>query len=83
MYLRSTNNNSRWLVLLVFVFFLLLNIISSGGHTDPFDGTETFLVTESMVLKHAAKLDPTVPTIAKLHLNMSIPIHIHKSLLLL
>jgi hypothetical protein len=54
------------LVLLVFIFFFLINIISSGGHLDWWDGTEAFLVTESMVLKHTAKLDPAVPSVKDL-----------------
>jgi hypothetical protein len=33
---------------------------------DWWDGTEAFLVTESMVLKHTAKLDPTVPSVKEL-----------------
>src|SRR5918994_2717203 len=54
------------LILLVFVFFFLINIVSSGGHLDWWDGTEAFLVTESMVLRHTARLDPTVPTVKEL-----------------
>ena len=57
---------NKKLILLVFSFFLLINIASSGGHFDFWDGTETFLVTESMVLKHTAKLDPAIPSVKKL-----------------
>jgi hypothetical protein len=60
------------LVFLVFFFFFIINLISSGGHFDPFDGVQSFLVTESMVLKHSAKLYPDVPSIGKLHWNASI-----------
>ncbi|WP_144734217.1 hypothetical protein [Candidatus Nitrosocosmicus arcticus] len=37
---------------------------------DTWDGIETFLVTESMVLKHTAKLDPTVPSVDKLDFHV-------------
>jgi hypothetical protein len=59
----------------VFVFFLLINIASSGGHLDWWDGTEAFLVTESMVLKHNAKLDPFVPSVKELNFNVSYTVH--------
>jgi hypothetical protein len=45
----------------------LINIVSSGGHLDWWDGTEAFLVTESMALKHTAKLDPSVPSVKALN----------------
>src|SRR5215212_6764322 len=61
---------SKKLLMLVFAFFLLVNIASSGGHFDPWDGTETFLVTESMVLKHTAKLVPASPSVQKLHFDI-------------
>ena len=69
----STSHRSinKKLILLVFSFFLLVNIASSGGHFDTFDGTETFLVTESMVLKHSAKLYPDTPSIKKLGFDMN------------
>ena len=54
----------RGVMLFVFVFFLIVNFISSGGHTDMWDGMVTFLVTESMFLKHTAQLDPEIPTIS-------------------
>ena len=56
----------RKLVFLVFSFSFLINLVSAGGHLDPWDGVESFLVTESMVLKHTAKLDPTVPSVEEL-----------------
>lgn len=52
------------------MFFFLINIITAGGHLDPWDGIESFLVTESMLLKHTAKLDPGVPSVEKLHFNV-------------
>jgi hypothetical protein len=55
--------NNALLVLLVFGFFLLINVISSGGHFDITDGVEYFLSTESMVLKHSAKVYPDSPSI--------------------
>jgi abortive infection bacteriophage resistance protein len=53
--------NNKRLIFLIFSFFFLVNIISAGGHFDWWDGVETFFVTESMVLKHSAKLQPDVP----------------------
>ena len=52
---------NKRLVASIFVFFFLVNILSGGGHLDWWDGTEAFLVTESMVLRHSAKLHPDVP----------------------
>ena len=46
------------LILLVFCFFLLVNVASAGGHFDRWDRVQTFLVGESLVLKHSAKLIP-------------------------
>ena len=54
----------RGVMLFVFVFFLIVNFISSGGHTDMWDGMVTFLVTESMALKHTAQLHPEIPSIS-------------------
>src|SRR5919198_6224148 len=70
--------NSKFLMFLIFIFFLLVNIITAGGHLDPWDGIEAFLVTESMVLKHTAKLDPTVPSIEKLHFNIRYTVYSNK-----
>jgi len=58
--------SDKRLIVLVLVFFFLVNVLSSGGHTDWWDGTEAFLVTESMVLRHTARLDPTVPSVKEL-----------------
>lgn len=54
-------------ICLVFSFFLLINIISAGGHFDWRDGVETFVVTESMVIKNSAKLHADVPSIKELY----------------
>ncbi|HEX5976806.1 MAG TPA: hypothetical protein VFY68_05995, partial [Nitrososphaeraceae archaeon] len=56
---------NKWLIFYVFIFFLIINFISSGGHTDLWDGMVTFLVTESMVLKQTAQLHPKIPSIAE------------------
>jgi len=68
------------LILLVFAFFFLLNILSSGGHLDWWDGTEAFLVTESMALKHTAKLDPTVPSVKGLGFNVNYTVYANTAL---
>ena len=60
------HEGSKKLIFLVFSFSFIVNLVSAGGHLDPWDGVESFLVTESMVLKHTAKLDPTVPSVEKL-----------------
>ena len=70
--MHSTNKK---LIFLVFVFFFLINIISSGGHLDWWDGIEAFLVTESMVLKHTAKLDPSVPSVKELGFNVNYTVY--------
>jgi hypothetical protein len=61
---------SKRLIFFVFCFFLLINIVLAGGHLDSWDGIEAFLITESMVLKHTAKLDPTVPSVEKLNFDV-------------
>ena len=58
--------NKRREIILVFSFFLIVNISSTGGHIDGGDGVKTFLVTEAMTLKHSAKLHPDLPSIEKL-----------------
>ena len=61
------NRISKGLILLVFVFFLLINILSTGGHFDWRDGVETFVVTESMVIKNSAKSHADIPSIKELY----------------
>ena len=56
---------NKRLVASIFVFFFLVNILSGGGHLDWWDGTEAFVLTESMVLRHSAKLHPDLPTLKK------------------
>jgi uncharacterized membrane protein YgcG len=61
MHYRAT---SKRLIFYVFTFFLIINFISTGAHTDMWDGVDTFLVAESMALKHSAKLHPDIPSIS-------------------
>jgi hypothetical protein len=61
------NSASRVQTFLIFSFFLLINIISSGGHFDWRDGVEAFVVTEGMVLKNSAKLHPDAPSMNQLY----------------
>jgi hypothetical protein len=70
--MRSIQTNKE-LIFYVFIIFLIINFISSGGHTDLWDGMITFLITEGMVLKQTAQLDPEIPSIS----NTSIPIMIN------
>ena len=72
--------HDRKLVLLLFVFFFLINIISSGGHLDWWDGTEAFLVTESMVSKNTAKLDPFVPSVKELGFNVNYTVYANNAM---
>ena len=72
--------NNKRLIFLVFSFFFLVNIVSSGGHFDWWDGTETFFVTESMVLKHSAKLHPDVPSVKKLNFDIRYSVYTYKTL---
>jgi hypothetical protein len=64
------HDNNKRLIILVFSFFLIFNVVSSGGHFDTWDGVEAFLVSESMVLKHSAKLYPDLPSMQKLSFNI-------------
>ena len=70
MYAALTGKN---LIFYVFIVFLIINFISSGGHTDLWDGMVTFLITEGMALKQTAQLDPEIPSIS----NTSIPVMIN------
>jgi hypothetical protein len=65
--------SNKLLITYVFVVFLIINFVSSGGHTDLWDGMVTFLITEGMALKQTAQLDPEIPSIS----NTSIPIMIN------
>jgi hypothetical protein len=78
--LSHVHSLDRKSVFLVFTFFFLLNVLSSGGHLDWWDGTEAFLVTESMVLKKTAKLDPTVPSVKDLGFYVNYTVYASKSI---
>jgi hypothetical protein len=54
----------RGVIFSVFVFFLIINFITSGAHTDMWDGMVTFLLSESMALKRTAELHPEIPSIS-------------------
>ena len=75
MFIHTANKK---LLSLVFVFFYSINILSSGGHLDRYDGTESFLTTESMALKHTAKVDPTIPSVKSLYFNVNYTIAYYK-----
>jgi hypothetical protein len=76
--LSSVHKSDRKLILLIFGFFFLINIASSGGHLDWWDGTEAFLVTESMALKGTAKLDPAVPSVDELGFYINYTVNTNK-----
>src|SRR5918998_3709052 len=69
---------SKKLILLVFAFFYLVNVLASGGHIDSWDGVESFLTTESMALKQTSKLAPTVPSVESLHFNVNYTVAMFK-----
>jgi len=52
--------------LLIFGFFLLLNLVSSGGHPYSIDDTRYFLHTENLALNYSIKLDPHSPNAQEL-----------------
>lgn len=58
----TTTNKS--LLFSIFFFFLIINFITTGGHTDMWDGMVTFLLAESMATKQSAKLHPDISTIS-------------------
>lgn len=58
---------SKGQICLVFIFFLLINVLSTGGHFDWRDGVETFVVTESMVIKKSAKSHADLPSVKELY----------------
>ena len=73
-----TRKMTKRLIVSIFFFFFFLNVLTSGGHLDWWDGTETFLVTESMVLKHSAKLHPDVPTLEKIPFDIAYTVYSNK-----
>ena len=78
--LNRSYQSNRILGITIFFLFLTINLISNGGHFDSWDGVETFLVTESMVIKNTAKLDPTVPSIEKIPFDIKTSISTHRAI---
>ena len=68
---------NKSLIFSVFFFFLIINLISTGGHTDMWDGMVTFLLAESMATKQSAKLHPDIPTISNSEPRDSVRTMIH------
>jgi hypothetical protein len=68
---------NKGLIFSVFFFFLIINLISTGGHTDMWDGMVTFLLAESMATKQSAKLHPDIPTISNSEPRDSVRTMIH------
>jgi hypothetical protein len=83
---------SKRIAIWVFSFFFIITLVSSGGHLDWSDGVQTFLVAESLVLKHSAKLHPDIPSAPLVYgndrltednqLNTREPYYTNRSLLL-
>jgi hypothetical protein len=67
----TQNGSNKLIIFLIFAFFFLIYVTSSSGHFDPWDGTGYFLLTESMALKHSAKLYPDQPTVQQLSTHSS------------
>jgi hypothetical protein len=74
------HTSDKKLIFLIFIFFFLINIVSSGGHLDWWDGIEAFLVTESMALKQTAMLVPDVPSVKNLGFNVSYTVYTNTAL---
>jgi len=65
MTLNSDKPSPLRLYLVTFAFFFMINLITSGGHLDLWDGMVAFLITESMAMKHTAQLHPEIPRISE------------------
>ena len=50
MQLQNLTNNNKVLYSLIFAFFFLIYVATSGGHTDVYDGVATFLIAENLAL---------------------------------
>lgn len=60
-------NTSRIKIqILVFAFFLFLNLLTTGGHIFSIDDVQYFLHTENLALNHSIMLDPNTPSATKL-----------------
>lgn len=57
---------------LIFCFYLLLNILTSGAHADAFDGVTYFLYAENLVLHHSLKFHTDLPSIQKLGFDIKL-----------
>src|SRR5919109_871404 len=68
---------NKGLIFSVFFFFLIINLISTGGHTDMWDGMVTFLLAESIATKQSAKLHPDIPMISNSEPGDSVRTMIH------
>lgn len=56
---------------LVFIFFFLIYLTTSGGHLDNYDGIAYFLITENLVLEKSLKIDPNSPSAEKLQFDIN------------
>jgi hypothetical protein len=74
MHITVTNKS---LIFSVFFFFFIINLVSTGGHTDMWDGMVTFLLAESMATKQSAMLNPEIPTISDSHMGDTVRTMIH------
>jgi hypothetical protein len=68
---------NKSLLFSIFIFFLIINVISTGGHTDMWDGMVTFLLAESMATKQSAELRPDIPTMSDSNLGDAVRAMIH------
>lgn len=66
---------------LVFIFFFLIYLITSGGHLDNYDGIAYFLITENLVLEKSLKIDPNSPSAEKLQFNVTSLLASHGAIL--
>jgi len=56
------NRKKSFLPYLIFVFFFLIFISSSGGHVDSYDGVSYFLITENFVLNGSPSININSPS---------------------
>jgi len=58
----SRNKKKAFLPLLIFSFFLLIYIVTGGGHGDPYDGLSFFLISENFVLNGSPSINVNSPS---------------------
>ena len=75
---KTENGASKSLIAAVFLFFFLLNILTSGGHLDWWDGIEAFLVTESMAIRNSVKLHPDSPSLEQVPFDVRYTVYSNK-----